>query len=157
KTSRRAAEVKGVAAVHTVGGAVAQRVRSGHGGEIACKLMNVGGGVVPCVDTAQAGKAADGDVRQLYVARVHVVDLIDEAGGETQAGQIPALLIGSIAGDEARQSVARIQEEPWRKCVNVIEGEPFVVAVEIVANAIVVPDILRPLQVGKICPDVELL
>ena len=117
--------------------------------------MNVGGGVVARVDSAQAGIAGHVDIGKLQIARVDGVDLLDEFRGEPETGQVPALLERRVTGNEACQSVTDVHEQLRRDRIDMIVGEASVVAIKVVAYCFVVPDVLGTLQVREVGADVE--
>ena len=99
-----------VSTIHAIGKAVSQIVSSRHGREVRRKFMNVRRDVVPRGHSTQTGVPCNSDVRQLDVAWIHGIDLIDEVRRESRARQIPILLIRVVARDEASQRITGIQE-----------------------------------------------
>src|SRR4051794_18736168 len=116
--------------------------------------MNVRSDAVLRADAAEAGIAAHANVGQLVITGVDALDLVDVRGGEAETGEIEILLVRVVAGDEARQRVARVHEETRRDRVDLVDAEALVVPEEIVADRPVVADILGPLQVREIGADI---
>src|SRR5215831_10328220 len=102
-------------------------MRAGNLGRIQCEVVCIDRIYVPGLD-GQGRVAGRRDLRKPQSARIDCVDLIDEVGGEAQAGEIPPGLVRIVTVDVACVAVTSVDQERRRDGVDMVDRSAAVVA-----------------------------